>query len=80
MKFCHKCLKDKSTGSFNKNKSAKDGLTYWCKKCRKKVHSDNQRKIKMAIEVLKTFEEEYPVEYKRVIEKINKRNTERNLE
>lgn len=33
MKRCSKCGRELSEDAFNKNKSAKDGLTCWCKEC-----------------------------------------------
>ena len=78
MKYCAKCLTDKPKDDFHKNKSSKDGCVNRCKKCCSDVHKENRLKVEMAIEVLKTFEEECPDEYKRVIKKINERNTERN--
>lgn len=34
-KHCNKCNFDKSLSLFNKNKTTKDGLGYWCKPCMK---------------------------------------------
>ena len=80
-KICGKCNKLKDLEDFHLDNSNKDGRQGTCKACRKKYNAKSPRggKIKMATLVLKTFEEEYPVEYKRVIEKINERNTERSL-
>lgn len=32
-KVCSHCKKEKSLSKFSKNKSNKDGIAYWCKKC-----------------------------------------------
>ena len=34
-KYCPHCEKEKSHIDFYKNKSTKDGLSYWCKQCMK---------------------------------------------
>jgi predicted transcriptional regulator len=38
MKTCTKCGIEKPKSGFNKNKSAKDGLAYWCKLCSKEYN------------------------------------------
>lgn len=38
MKKCTKCEQILSSGDFNKNKTTKDGLGYWCKDCLKKLY------------------------------------------
>jgi hypothetical protein len=35
MKSCTRCKEVKSHNEFTKNKSASDGLSYWCKSCKK---------------------------------------------
>lgn len=42
LKHCSKCDQYLDLSLFGKNKSAKDGLTHWCKSC-KKISSDNYR-------------------------------------
>ncbi|KKK61677.1 hypothetical protein LCGC14_3011900, partial [marine sediment metagenome] len=53
MKFCGKCEKNKKAGDFHKNKARKDGLQYYCKKCRRKYNIKEKQKIEMAVKVLK---------------------------
>jgi len=36
MKECSKCKEKKDLSFFTKLKKSKDGLSYWCKECRKK--------------------------------------------
>jgi len=82
-KLCKKCGRIKNLKKFHKEKLSRDGRQAYCKKCCVGYgisrNNKNKEKVKMAVEVLRTFEEEYPVEYKIVIEKINERNTERSL-
>ena len=44
-KKCTKCKIIKSTIEFNKNSSAKDGFSNWCKKCYKEWHYNNREKL-----------------------------------
>lgn len=46
MKLCTKCKIEKELSEFNKNKNTKDGLSYYCKSCRKIWKIDNIDKIK----------------------------------
>ena len=79
MKYCVRCLTDKPIDDFHKNKSSNDGRVNRCKKCCSDVHKENRLKVEMAIEVLQTFEQESPDEYKRIIVIINEnQNLERN--
>ena len=40
MKTCSRCLKSKTSDAFYKDKSKKDGMTSYCKICRKEYHSE----------------------------------------
>jgi hypothetical protein len=42
MKCCTKCKTEKSQQEFSKNKNNKDGLSCWCKLC-KKIWNDNNK-------------------------------------
>ena len=44
-KVCTKCGLTKLKSEFNKQKSSKDGLAYYCKECRKKEKSDYYKTI-----------------------------------
>jgi hypothetical protein len=37
MKQCNKCKETKPVSEFSKNKTFKDGLMHWCKKCKKQI-------------------------------------------
>jgi hypothetical protein len=42
-KICARCKEEKPVAAFSKERSRKDGLSYWCKACRKKhseIHHD----------------------------------------
>jgi len=43
-KFCTKCKIKKELSEFGKNKSTKDGLTHWCRKCVNKYREENKEK------------------------------------
>jgi hypothetical protein len=78
MKICRICGFLKELDEFHIDKNSKDGRQAICKICRKKYNDitrlKNAKKVKMAILVLKTFEQEYPKEYKKVIQIIDKIN------
>jgi hypothetical protein len=40
MKTCPKCKENKSEAKFWKDKTTKDGLRYWCKKCNRKAQKN----------------------------------------
>ena len=44
-KICTKCSEEKMLSEFNKHKNKKDGLSLYCKKCRKQYRSANREKI-----------------------------------
>ena len=50
MKRCSKCKKQKDESEFNKNRSRKDGLSVWCKKCKReygrKHYLENSKPLK----------------------------------
>lgn len=46
IKICSKCRKIKNIKEFYKNKSKKDGLSIWCKKCIKEWREKNSEKVK----------------------------------
>jgi len=46
IKFCTKCKIKKELSEFGKNKSTKDGLTHWCRKCVNKYREENKEKIR----------------------------------
>jgi hypothetical protein len=50
MKTCPKCKQTKSVGEFYKDKSTKDGIASWCKKCNKQAH-EKYRKTEKGKEV-----------------------------
>jgi hypothetical protein len=43
LKHCSRCGLDKIRGEFYRNKTTKDGLSFWCKTCTKSVVGDNYR-------------------------------------
>lgn len=45
-KVCIKCRKRKSKTEFNIDKSRKDGLYPWCKKCRSEYYKMHKEKFK----------------------------------
>ena len=88
MKYCGQCKKNKDDDDFHKNKARKDGLQYYCKVCRKdynanrKRHAnnasrENRKIVKLAKLVIKTFEQESPEEYKRIMGIINRKRLNR---
>lgn len=42
MKTCNKCLEEKSADNFYKQKKHKDGLSYTCKECRRKIDKSSK--------------------------------------
>jgi len=42
-KICSKCKQTKELNQFNKDKTRKNGLRYWCKNCVKEYHYKNYR-------------------------------------
>jgi hypothetical protein len=40
MRICNTCKQNKEVSEFNKDKSRKDGYSYKCKECLKKIHHD----------------------------------------
>lgn len=59
MKRCTKCEKWKSAPAFSKDKQAKDGLCYWCKKCKKEYHQEHKTE---AIKRSQKYYQEHKVE------------------
>jgi hypothetical protein len=45
MKCCSKCKSTKPTTDFGKYKGSKDGLSYWCKSCRKEDYNKKRESI-----------------------------------
>ena len=45
-KECYKCKEKKDIKNFGKDKSRKDGLSRWCKGCKKEYRENNKDKIK----------------------------------
>jgi hypothetical protein len=68
MKKCCRCKEEKSLTEFYRNKSAKDGLTYECKSCKKN----------MSLEWKKNNREKVNDEKKKYYQKHKKRISERN--
>ena len=48
MKVCSRCKEEKSLTEFNKNKSKKDGLQYYCKVCQGLMTQEHYRKNKQS--------------------------------
>lgn len=69
-KICSGCKEIKSLNEFCKNKTFKDGLEYYCKKCRKEYKRKHYQKNR---EKLIEYQKEY---YQKNREKIIKRNSE----
>ena len=68
-KICNKCHKRKPLLEFHKNKSKKDGCSYWCKECNIKTNKKWYQKHKKQI---KKYKKEYRKKYKQEIKKYNK--------
>jgi endonuclease I len=49
MKKCSRCKKEKSLDNFNKEKTTKDGLSTYCKNCRKNIRHKSYIKNKSSI-------------------------------
>lgn len=48
MKYCTQCKKQKKKSAFHKNRTRRDGLCYWCKKCAKtyrEKHKEHLHKL-----------------------------------
>jgi len=45
-KICRKCKKEKKVDEFYKNKSKKDGLSYYCKKCEQAIQKEEHQRNK----------------------------------
>jgi len=45
-KICAKCTLPKPIGEFSKNKTKKDGLSYWCQPCQKEYKDQHYRNNK----------------------------------
>lgn len=46
MKICTRCNIEKSLSEFSKDKHKNDGLSCWCKECRKEYYQDHIEEIK----------------------------------
>ena len=61
MKQCTKCKKLKSKSEFGKNRSRKDGLCLWCKKCVREYSRRRYRRIRGPVKKYLRYEERHRV-------------------
>ena len=61
MKQCTKCKKLKSKSEFYKNRTCKDGLSLWCKKCSRKYSQERYRKGHKTVRSYHIYEESHRV-------------------
>ncbi|MFC1739712.1 hypothetical protein ACFL1G_11810 [Planctomycetota bacterium] len=59
MKRCSKCKKLKDESKFSKNRSRKDGLRYWCKKCNREYGRNyyRYRRKRKGVKIYRSYEE-----------------------
>jgi hypothetical protein len=69
-KICSKCKRELSITEFYKNKSRKDGLNFWCKKCQLKCNNFYHQKHK---EKINEYKKEYRKEHKKEIKIFQKK-------
>ncbi len=59
MKQCTKCNKLKSKSEFSKNRTCKDGLSLWCKKCSCEYNRKRYRRIRGPVKKYFVYEERH---------------------
>ncbi len=59
MKRCTKCKKLKSKSEFGENRSRKDGLSLWCKKCAREYSHRRYRRIRGPVKKYYSYEESH---------------------
>ncbi len=59
MKQCTKCKKRKEESEFNKNRKNKDGLQYWCKKCKSEYRRRYYRRNRGPVKRYFVYEESH---------------------
>ena len=72
MKRCVKCGIEKAASEFNKNKSSKDGLYWYCKGCRKLHYEANKEQIREQRKLYYEANKEQILEYKKLYREANK--------
>ena len=60
-KVCTKCGKLKDKSEFGKHPGFKDGLTYWCKECKRKYARMRRRKNHSSVKKYLRYEERHRV-------------------
>jgi len=64
-KLCSKCNEEKPLNEFNKRKTSKDGYSYICKECNKKISKNNY--YKRDIDTKKAYWKKYRQEHREII-------------
>ncbi len=59
MKQCNKCKKLKNKSEFGKNRTCKDGLSLWCKKCSCEYNRRRYRRIRGPVKKHFSYEESH---------------------
>ncbi len=59
MKLCSKCKKRKDESEFNKNSNSKDGMQYWCKKCKREYRYRYYRRNRGSVKKYFVYEERH---------------------
>lgn len=80
MKQCTKCLEYKEESCFVKNNKSKDGLSWWCKDCKKDYNQNNQDKIIAYRQSKPNYDKEYYLKNKEQIKQRKQKYIKENLD
>ena len=73
LKTCSKCKESKDLSEFSKDKSRKDGLTVWCKICKKVYRQINKKAISDKNKAFRESHRESIVDYQKTYYQTHKK-------